>query len=105
MPVEWSGEDDAREDPLTMLGSVPEPRPGVLNAARERLWSLVAAEMLAFETDQTLHVQIDQTLRGPAEQTLHVQADQTLHVQADQTLRAQAKRSPQFRRRASGDSQ
>jgi hypothetical protein len=116
MPVEWSGQDDAREDPLTMLGSVPEPRPGALDAARERLWSLVAAEMLAFERDQMLHVQADQTLRGQADQTLqtlHVQADQTLRVQADQTLRvqtdqtlrAQVERSPQFRRRTNGDSQ
>lgn len=54
MPVEWSGQGDAREDPLTVLGDVPEPGPGVLDAARERLWSLVAAEMLALDADQTL---------------------------------------------------
>jgi hypothetical protein len=89
VPVEWSGQDDAHEDPLTVLGDVPEPGPSVLDAARERLWSLVAAEMLAFETDQAIGVQADQTVR----------------VQADQTLPASAERPPQFRRRTSGDSQ
>jgi hypothetical protein len=73
VPVEWSRQDDAREDPLTVLGDVPDPGPSVLDAARERLWSLVATEMLALETDQTLS--------------------------------ASAERSPQFRRRTSGDSQ
>jgi hypothetical protein len=30
-----------------MLGAVPEPDSGALDAARERLWSVVAGEMLA----------------------------------------------------------
>lgn len=39
--------DDAREDPLTTLGAVPDPDPGALHAARERLWSVVTGEMLS----------------------------------------------------------
>jgi hypothetical protein len=53
-----------------VLGGVPEPGPGVLDAARERLWSLVAEEMLALEADQTLEV--DQTLPASAERPTHV---------------------------------
>jgi hypothetical protein len=34
-------------DPLTVLGLVTPPTPEVLAAARERLWSAVAEEMLA----------------------------------------------------------
>ena len=34
-------------DELELLGQVDPPAPGVLDAAREILWSAVAAEMLA----------------------------------------------------------
>lgn len=34
-------------DELELLGQVDPPAPGVLDAARETLWSAVAAEMLA----------------------------------------------------------
>jgi len=34
-------------DELELLGQVDPPAPGVLDAAREVLWSAVAAEMLA----------------------------------------------------------
>lgn len=49
MPVEQPEQDEAREDPLSVLGDVPEPDPAVVDAARERLWSAVAEEMLALE--------------------------------------------------------
>jgi hypothetical protein len=35
------------DGPLVALGRVEPPRPAVLEAAREALWSAVAAEMLA----------------------------------------------------------
>ncbi len=35
------------DGPLRALGRVEPPRPAVLEAAREALWSAVAAEMLA----------------------------------------------------------
>jgi hypothetical protein len=89
MPVEWSGQCDAREDPLTVLGDVPEPRPGVLDAARERLWSLVAAETLALETDQ---MDRDAAGRDPA----------SLSDQGRYQLPASAERPSRFRRRANG---
>jgi hypothetical protein len=47
MPVEQPEQDEAREDPLSLLGDVPEPDPAVVDAARERLWSTVAEEMLS----------------------------------------------------------
>ncbi len=36
-----------RDDDLERLGHVDPPAPGVLDAARDVLWSAVAAEMLA----------------------------------------------------------
>lgn len=36
---------------LARLGRVEPPAPGVLDAARERLWAAVAAEMLSAEED------------------------------------------------------
>jgi hypothetical protein len=92
VPVEWSGQDDVREDPLTVLGDVPEPRPGVLDAARERLWSLVATEMLALETDQ---MDRDVAGRDPA----------SFLDQGRYQLRASAERLPRFRRRTNGGTQ
>jgi hypothetical protein len=92
VPVEWSGQDDAREDPLTVLGSVPEPRPGVLDAARERLWSLMAAEMLALKADQ---MNRDVAGRDPA----------SLSDQDRYHLRASADRPPHSRRRTNGGTQ
>lgn len=44
MAAEEAGHD--HEDRLSALGRVSEPAPGVLAAARERLWAVVAAEML-----------------------------------------------------------
>jgi len=38
-------------DPLTMLGLVAAPSPEVLMAARERLWSAVAEQMLVMRPD------------------------------------------------------
>jgi hypothetical protein len=38
-------------DPLTVLGLVTPPAPEVLAAARERLWSAVAEEMLVMRPD------------------------------------------------------
>lgn len=36
---------------LARLGRVEPPAPGVLDAARERLWAAVAAEMLSTQED------------------------------------------------------
>jgi hypothetical protein len=38
---------DEQPDPLTSLGAVSPPAPGVLDRARESLWRAVNAEMLA----------------------------------------------------------
>jgi hypothetical protein len=40
---------------LERLGQVDPPLPGVLDAAREFLWSAVAAEMLAIAPPDTTH--------------------------------------------------
>jgi hypothetical protein len=92
MPVEWSGQDDTREDPLTLLGGVPEPGPGVLDAARERLWPLVAGEMLVLDADQ-----MDRDVAG--------RDPESFPNQGRYQLRASAERSAQLRRHANGDSQ
>jgi hypothetical protein len=42
---DWSGQEGA--GPLRALGQVEPPGPGVLDAAREALWSAVAEEMLS----------------------------------------------------------
>lgn len=39
-------------DPLSVLGQVDPPAPGVLENAREALWAVVAAEMLAGDAPQ-----------------------------------------------------
>jgi hypothetical protein len=44
MPVERAEHED--QDPLSVLGHVEPPTPGVLERARERLWSAVAGEAL-----------------------------------------------------------
>jgi hypothetical protein len=101
MPVEWSGQDDTREDPLTLLGGVPEPGPGVLDAARERLWPLVAAEMQALEVaGEMLVLDADQMDRDVAGRD-----PESLPDQGRYHLRASAERSAQLRRHANGDSQ
>jgi hypothetical protein len=50
MPAEKA--EPRQEDPLSMLGQVRPPIPEVLDNARERLWSAVAAEMLWAGTDE-----------------------------------------------------
>lgn len=45
MAAEEAGHGDA--DRLSALGQVSSPIPEVLDAARERLWAVVAAEILA----------------------------------------------------------
>jgi hypothetical protein len=45
MPAEQA--EPEQPDPLSALGRVDPPVPGVLESAREALWAVVAAEMLA----------------------------------------------------------
>jgi hypothetical protein len=45
MPAEHA--EPEHPDPLTVLGQVDPPAPRVLENAREALWAVVAAEMLA----------------------------------------------------------
>ena len=45
MPAEHA--EPEHPDPLSVLGQVDPPAPGVLDNAREALWAVVAAEMLS----------------------------------------------------------
>jgi len=49
MPAEQAQPEHS--DPLKVLGLVAPPTPEVLAAARERLWSAVAEEMLVMRPD------------------------------------------------------
>jgi hypothetical protein len=50
MPAEHA--EPEHPDPLSVLGQVDPPAPGVLEIAREALWAVVAAEMLAGDAPQ-----------------------------------------------------
>ena len=51
-------------DPVTALGYVDPPPPGVLDAARETLWSAITREMLT--TDPSDDQSVPQTARHPS---------------------------------------
>jgi len=94
MPAEHA--EPEHPDPLSVLGQVDPPAPGVLDNAREALWAVVAAEMLS---DNSPREQAANDVREQAANDVREQAANDVREQAANEVRKQT-----MRRRKEADS-